>query len=505
MGIDLIRFRFFGSVAGGERDCLGRVGEGAREEGAVVIEYFDGNPAREEMFLEGGPRSLGEHDGHLVRRDSGGEVTVAEVDGWSAEAERDLLVGWRVLDQTGSGSAGVEREANGVGVEEAGGPIGPLEGTLGGVGGLVQPEGGGGQVREGQQAGTVVCSRAVGQARRQPMAGGLAGNPEGLGEAGWAWLRGLSIDECAVSDYPSLMVPKRLRGLFTECAMVALRRMRVDTEDVDAYKLFFLLPRLILQPVQKGEKKGVARVIKERCARFLRGDWEELHAEAPGDRRATAEADEERVLRDAVRLDDEHDGLRAIQVGVVVKGGADLGVHTAVLERVQERHPAVVICAYLDDAWFMGPPADAALASGVYMEEAAAIGLDIQPMKSAAFSPVGDTSCFADCMPGARGDLDFIDVLGVPVGKAEAVSAEMLKKVENLCAILPALNKLGEGEQVDIDGDEDEDGDEEAARGRVAGFLGGGGDMVGSGAGGAGDVGERLTEAFRWGSRRGIR
>ena len=44
--------------------------------------------------------------------------------------------------------------------------------------------------------------------------------------------------------------------LFTKCAMVTLRRMRVDTEDVDAYKLFFLLPRLVLQPVQKGEIQG---------------------------------------------------------------------------------------------------------------------------------------------------------------------------------------------------------------------------------------------------------
>eukprot|EP00854_Cymbomonas_tetramitiformis_P028052 gene28052-biopygen29113 len=293
----------------------------------------------------------------------------------------------------------MENEADGAGEGEAGGPIGPLGGTLGGVGGLVRPEGGGRQVRGGQQAGTVVCSvpgctvralrsrraltehfrrihpdasglllsaagltrcpaqscrlilseiglrqhcargggcqdvhaqrgapaqagggeggrggqRAMGQARRQPMAGGLARDPEGLGEAGWAWLRGLSIDECAVSDYPSLMVPKRMRGLFTECAMVALRRMRVDTEDVDAYKLFFLLPRLILQPVQKGEKKGVAQVIKERCTRFLRRDWEELHAEAPGDRRATAEADEERVLRDAVRL------VKAGQLGKAAK------------------------------------------------------------------------------------------------------------------------------------------------------------------------------------------
>ncbi|KAK3237219.1 hypothetical protein CYMTET_52690 [Cymbomonas tetramitiformis] len=31
-------------------------------------------------------------------------------------------------------------------------------------------------------------------------------------------------------------------------------------------------------------------------------------------------------------------------------------------------------------------------------------------------------------MPGARGELDYINVLGVPVGKVEAVSAEMLKK-----------------------------------------------------------------------------
>ncbi|KAK3251844.1 hypothetical protein CYMTET_38837 [Cymbomonas tetramitiformis] len=77
------------------------------------------------------------------------------------------------------------------------------------------------------------------------------------------------------------------------------------------------------------------------------------------------------------------------------------------------------------------------------MEEAVAIGLDIQPVKSAAFSPEGDASCFEAGMPGARGELDFIDVLGVPVGKAEAVSVEMLKKVEELCGILPLLNKLG--------------------------------------------------------------
>ncbi|KAK3233741.1 hypothetical protein CYMTET_55985 [Cymbomonas tetramitiformis] len=168
------------------------------------------------------------------------------------------------------------------------------------------------------------------------------------------------------------------------------------------------------------------------------------------------------------RQDDGHGGLQAVQMGVAVKGGADLGVHAVeaaldrhpewicvkadaknafnavhheamfeaierdfpehkVLERVQERHPSVIISAYLDDALFLGPPIVAALVYGTYMEEAA-IGLDIQLMKSAAFSPAGDASCFEAGMPGAWGEVDFIDVLGVPVGKAEAVSAEMLKK-----------------------------------------------------------------------------
>ncbi|KAK3267679.1 hypothetical protein CYMTET_23778 [Cymbomonas tetramitiformis] len=110
-----------------------------------------------------------------------------------------------------------------------------------------------------------------------------------------------------------------MRGLFTECAMVALQRMRVDTDDADAYKLFVLLPRLVLQPVQQGVKHGVAQVMKERCARFLRGEWEELYVEAPGDRLAMAEADEERVLRDAVRL------VKAGQLGKAAKSQANAG------------------------------------------------------------------------------------------------------------------------------------------------------------------------------------
>ncbi|KAK3238690.1 hypothetical protein CYMTET_51318 [Cymbomonas tetramitiformis] len=761
----------------GERSWYGgRLGGGASVEGATVIEYLDGNPEREEVFLEDRPRDPGDHDGFLSRRGGGRRVGVKTVGGWSREAEKGLLMGWRRLPRgdvgagaggetegvSGEDGAGVDGLAGGMAVSSGEGVEGPhlsLRLELSGRSAGVSVDLGSGAVAVGQSGGEEAVgvagegvhgvrlgTRTVGAERGADVAGvggaveplrplggasggtigsaqlegsggrkgagqrgqhggeSLVGDPDGLGEAGWTWLRGASVDECAVSVFPSLMVPKKLWGLFTECVMVALRRMRVDTEDVEAYKLLFLLPRLVLQPVQQGVKQGVAQVIKERCARFLRGEWEGLHAEVPGDRRAVAEANEERVLRDAVRLvkdgqlgkaakrlelaklapateetllklerlhpagtgrrqdvgedrrrelggqaleldektfddvmrnlprasgpgssqwrwehmwavhvsggrdallevcnhlaasrapagvrewlagarlvallkddlgvnvrpiacgevlrklvakvicrqrakalrarfcgrrqDDDHGGLRAAQIGVAVKGGADLGVHTVqaaldrhpewvcvkadarnafnavhreamfeaierdfpelwawtdlcygvdanlgfrlggidgsvmrfvkskegtqqgdplgplylaaplqvVLERVQEGHPSVVIFAYLDDAFFLGPPVEAVLAYETYMEEAVAIGLDIQPVKSAAFSPEGDASCFEAGMPGARGELDFIDVLGVPVGKAEAVSVEMLKKVEELCGILPLLNKLG--------------------------------------------------------------
>ncbi|KAK3256715.1 hypothetical protein CYMTET_34163 [Cymbomonas tetramitiformis] len=284
----------------------------------------------------------------------------------------------------------------------------------------------------------------------------------GLGaksEATWAWLRGLSVGEWAGSNFSSTMVSKRKRGLFTKCVMVALERMRVDPKDVEAYKLCLLLPRQVLQPVLRGINKVVAKIMKERNIHILRGEWEGLYLEALEDQRVMAEAGEERAsgpgsfpwrrerlwadhvsgVRDALvevrnhlaagcapeevqkwlagawlvallkhnpgvnvkvlrklvtkvickrgttafrsrfcgrRYDDEHDGLRAAQIGAAVKGGADLGVY--LLQAALDRHPA----------WVFAKP------------EA----------------------------PRGRWELDFIDVMGVQVGKA--VGGEMLKKVE---------------------------------------------------------------------------
>ncbi|KAK3262479.1 hypothetical protein CYMTET_28668 [Cymbomonas tetramitiformis] len=63
-----------------------------------------------------------------------------------------------------------------------------------------------------------------------------------------------------------------------------------------------------------------------------------------------------------------------------------------VMERVQERGPGVIVFAYLDDGLLTGLSVAAAAAYEIYMEEEEAIGLNIQPTKSAAYSPKGKAS-----------------------------------------------------------------------------------------------------------------
>ncbi|KAK3265770.1 hypothetical protein CYMTET_25571 [Cymbomonas tetramitiformis] len=71
--------------------------------------------------------------------------------------------------------------------------------------------------------------RAEGQAQGQLGVRELMRDPEVLGEAGRTWLRGLSVGERAVGDYPSLMVPKKVWGLFT--MQVCDGRTREDPDE----------------------------------------------------------------------------------------------------------------------------------------------------------------------------------------------------------------------------------------------------------------------------------
>ncbi|KAK3233295.1 hypothetical protein CYMTET_56394 [Cymbomonas tetramitiformis] len=87
-------------------------------------------------------------------------------------------------------------------------------------------------------------------------------------------------------------------------------------------------------------------------------------------------------------------------------------------------------------------------ACGTCVEEAVAIGLHIQPAKSAAYSPEGDPGFFMEEMPGVRGELDFINVLGVPVGKAEAVVADMLKKAA-MQKVTKAMGEIDEARRAE--------------------------------------------------------
>ncbi|KAK3250615.1 hypothetical protein CYMTET_40019 [Cymbomonas tetramitiformis] len=219
----------------GERSWYGgRLGGGASVEGATVIEYLDGNPEREEVFLEDRPRGPGDHDGFLSRRGGGRRVGVKTVGGWSREAEKGLLMGWRRLPR-GDAGAGAGGETEGVSGEDGAG----VDGLAGGMASAARltrcPE---------QSCGHI------------PSETGLRQHQERTSRP-------------------------------TSCSF---------------YSRAWFFSR---------SSRGVAQVIKERCARFLRGEWEGLHAEVPGDQRAVAEADEE--LRDAVRL------VKAGQLGKATK------------------------------------------------------------------------------------------------------------------------------------------------------------------------------------------
>ncbi|KAK3264224.1 hypothetical protein CYMTET_27024 [Cymbomonas tetramitiformis] len=263
----------------------GRVGEGASEEGATATAYFDGNPAREELGGAGtaGQRDIGEATevgrGSVLRggvgiRGGGGSEARGWVDGaadMSLEQEGASGRGWGVIKAAGGCLRGL------VGWRSPGRVAGGVFGSRGAGGGGNQS----GRYIEGQ------AEAALGWVGR-----GLGGRGGGVGVAA-----GLSVDGRAASDFPSLMVPKRVRGLFTEFVMVTLERMRVDTEDVEAYKLFFWRPRPVLQPVRRGMKKGVAQIIKERCTCLLHREWEGLYAKAPKDRRPRLAPATEETLR----------------------------------------------------------------------------------------------------------------------------------------------------------------------------------------------------------------
>ena len=95
-------------------------------------------------------------------------------------------------------------------------------------------------------------------------------------DRGWDWWAALSVDACFVNRVGSLTeVPRRCWGDFNRCAIVALERLERDPLDLHAWKLHSLLPRLLLAPIPEGDG-GVTQVVRDRCNKFLNGEWESL-------------------------------------------------------------------------------------------------------------------------------------------------------------------------------------------------------------------------------------
>ena len=72
-----------------------------------------------------------------------------------------------------------------------------------------------------------------------------------------------------------MYVSPALSALFKECCAIPLKRIEEDPFNDRGWKLFFLLPRMILQRHSRGGKVGT-KEIKAIYNRFLQFHWEEL-------------------------------------------------------------------------------------------------------------------------------------------------------------------------------------------------------------------------------------
>ena len=117
-----------------------------------------------------------------------------------------------------------------------------------------------------------------------------------------------------------------------------------------------------------------------------------------------------------------------------------------VLRAIHAEHPEVVITAYIDDVFLVGPRAEVAAA---YRDLVAGmerhLGLVSQARKCAVYSPAGSLSrgLFPEDMPGA-GEVAAggVEVLGVPVGSDAYVQDFVSRRVRQLDQVIPTLAHL---------------------------------------------------------------
>eukprot|EP00976_Prorocentrum_cordatum_P101941 1192851-Prorocentrum_minimum.AAC.2 len=101
-----------------------------------------------------------------------------------------------------------------------------------------------------------------------------------------------------------------------------------------------------------------------------------------------------------------------------------------VLGDLRREHPDVVITAYVDDVFLIGPPAAVQPAyHDLVRQMRARLSLASQARKCAVYSPMGDVSMFPADMPGVSVRTDGIEILGIPIGSDDHMRVATLRRV----------------------------------------------------------------------------
>ena len=95
--------------------------------------------------------------------------------------------------------------------------------------------------------------------------------------AAWNFVASVSIEDMLVSLPPRTVqsIPLKFRSEFRDCCSIPLKRVRESPDDVLAWKLLFLLPRMLLSPSSGANKSGV-KSVRARYKNFRDFHWDEL-------------------------------------------------------------------------------------------------------------------------------------------------------------------------------------------------------------------------------------
>ena len=98
-----------------------------------------------------------------------------------------------------------------------------------------------------------------------------------LETAAWNFIRDLPSDAILKAIPPRVVqtIKPAARALFHDCCAVALRKIHDNPGDELAWKLLFLIPRMILTPMVRGGRHGF-RDVKVRYQKFLSWNWSDL-------------------------------------------------------------------------------------------------------------------------------------------------------------------------------------------------------------------------------------